>query len=357
MLDSFQVPVISEPSFFTQARTRALEAFEASNISLPKGFVLTSGSIHIDEKSTPCVALPFSKAFSTYGALIAKTFVNEVQEDKDPLLLLSHAMHSDGLFIYVPPGVCVDAFSLVHANHLCARVHIVIGKGSELHVEERFAQGCMTHVTCQVEEEGKLVFNSFAEKGVNLLTSYKIFLKEKAQGFLSIAQEACLSRSSFQGVLQGAGAKATYADFSAIGCGACSERFSTIEHKAAETSSQKYVKRVICEGGLSRYTGKIVIQKEGRGSKAHQMHRALTLGPNAVAFASPIFDIFQPMTQATHGSTIAPFDEAMLFYAKARGIEENEAKSFLIQAFFDDILKYFSSDVRRELEARIQWIR
>lgn len=369
MLTFSQEPRTYEPNTFSKARQHALESFKGSMAFLPQKFQdikFTEGgySTAICEPHQ-CILLPFSKAFSTYGSVISKTFMNDVQSEKNPLHLLPHVMHSDGLFIYVPSGVCIEDFSLVHAikeheKNAFTRVHIIVGKDASLQVEERFTVGsalCMTHVTCEIEQGGQLVFNSFAEQNSSLITAYNVFVKEKAVVTLNVAQEAEFSRSSFYGVLQGASSALSYVDFSVVDAKMSSERSSLVEHKAFETVSRKTLKKVISDQGVSRYTGKVIIGEEAISSRTQQMHRALLLGEKGVCQVSPLFDIFQRDTQATHGATIASFDEKMLFYARTRGLSQEEAKMFLIKAFCDDILQNYSDKTRAELEKRRVWIR
>lgn len=356
---------LQEPHSFSQARNQALEAFKKLSISLPKEFTLLpedhfpSGYVEITEKSSRCIALNFSQAFATYGALLSKTFMNEVKGEKDPLTLLNHALHSDGVFIYVPPGVCIDRMSFIHKAQKMnsfSRIHIVVGKGAELHVEERFGEGLllsMAHVTCEVEEGGNVFFESVAQNSSTLVTRYSISLKENSSFSLALSQEACFSRAIVHALMQGERASFSYADFAHVKRGMCQERHSHVEHKAKETTSQKLVKRIVEEGAHSRYTGKITIPKEGERAKAHQMHRALLLGEKAICHASPLFDIFQGDVQATHGSTIAPFDEQLLFYPLARGLSRTETEKFLLQAFCDDILSKFSPKTQADL--RMAW--
>lgn len=353
-----------EPQTFFRARKVAWEAYKASSLQDFHPGASLGGETSIREKTLPsgCVTLPFSRAFSMYGAVLSKTFAEDVRVEKDPLHLFSLATHNDGFFIYIPPGVHVDSLSLVHAikekeTAVLARVHVVLGKGAELTLNESFEYGktplCMTLMTCEVEAGAKLSVHSFAEDAKDLITSYRAILKSHASFTLTTMQEAHLSKSAVRCALQGKNSFFSFTDFSYAASGSISERFSSVDHFASESESCKYLKKIVAEGGISQYTGKITLHKGASFSQAKQMHRALTLGENAVCRAAPIFDIFEGEAQADHGSAIASFDEELLFYARSRGLGVDDAKKCMLQAFCADILKSFPGPTREKLEKRL----
>ena len=353
--------MLKEHKDFSRTREHAWERYSASPLQFDREFS-PGGFISIEEKEISCVTLPFSQAFSTYGTILTKTFAEDVRLENDPYFLFSLSKHCDGFFIYVPPNIHIESLSLVHRTKeedtsALARVHIVLGKNASLNLYETFATHnaslCVAHMTCELEAGSRLILHSFAQHSGRIMTSYRTLLKEDSSCIFTCAQEAPFSKSTFRCSLQGCGASLSYTDFSHVTSNTKSDRFSLVEHTAPKTISQKVVKRIIENGGDSQYTGKIVIEREGIGSQAKQMHRALTLGPQALCKASPIFNIFQSEAQATHGSIIAPFNEELLFYARTRGLSVDDARSFMLKAFCDDTLKAFPESTRTFLERRL----
>ena len=53
--------------------------------------------------------------------------------------------------------------------------------------------------------------------------------------------------------------------------------------------------------------------------------------------ATPELEIFADDVKCAHGSAIASLDEKQLFYLMSRGIDENQVRHLLIQAFIMDL--------------------
>jgi Fe-S cluster assembly protein SufD len=83
-------------------------------------------------------------------------------------------------------------------------------------------------------------------------------------------------------------------------------------------------------------------------SDSHQLFKALLLGPRAEADAKPELEIFADDVVCGHGTAIGALDEDALFYLRARGIPENEARGLLIRAFLDEAMEGFADETVRD---------
>jgi len=52
--------------------------------------------------------------------------------------------------------------------------------------------------------------------------------------------------------------------------------------------------------------------------------------------------------KCSHGATAGELDEDQLFYLRARGIEEAEARDLLVAAFLEDSLEVISEEAPRD---------
>jgi Fe-S cluster assembly protein SufD len=76
------------------------------------------------------------------------------------------------------------------------------------------------------------------------------------------------------------------------------------------------------------------------------------LSPNAQVNAKPQLEIFADDVKCTHGATIGQLDEDAMFYLRARGIPEREARAILIRAFANASLDEIPvEDLKEKLEA------
>ena len=54
--------------------------------------------------------------------------------------------------------------------------------------------------------------------------------------------------------------------------------------------------------------------------------------------AKPELEIYADDVKCSHGCSIGDLDENAMFYLRARGLNENEARALLIQAFVAEML-------------------
>ena len=82
------------------------------------------------------------------------------------------------------------------------------------------------------------------------------------------------------------------------------------------------------------------------------------MSPSARVQAEPHLQIGADAVKCKHGISIGQLDEKALFYLKARGLDEQTAKRFLIQGFAKEILEAIEDEKsRQELEQQVfAWI-
>ena len=102
-------------------------------------------------------------------------------------------------------------------------------------------------------------------------------------------------------------------------------------------------------GGKSRaiYQGKITVAKGANGSDSRQTAKALLLGPRAEADLKPELEIFADDVKCAHGAAVGDLDVDSLFYLRARGIPEHEARNLLIRAFLEEAVSEIAGDELR----------
>jgi Fe-S cluster assembly protein SufD len=99
-------------------------------------------------------------------------------------------------------------------------------------------------------------------------------------------------------------------------------------------------------GGHSRavYQGKITVRKGANGSDSRQTAKALLLSARAEADLKPELEIFADDVKCAHGAAVGDLDADSLFYLRARGIPEADARALLIHAFLDEALAEVQRD-------------
>jgi Fe-S cluster assembly protein SufD len=112
-----------------------------------------------------------------------------------------------------------------------------------------------------------------------------------------------------------------------------------IHHEAPETFS-RLSWHSAC-GGSSRTigTGMLTIREGSKGADAAQIFRNLLLSEKAEADSIPELEVMEnDVVGCGHGTANGPIDEEQMFYLKARGFDEDDAKRSLIAAFLNSTL-------------------
>jgi Fe-S cluster assembly protein SufD len=158
-----------------------------------------------------------------------------------------------------------------------------------------------------------------------------------------------LSRMELEVSLAGEGAAAHLSGVSVLDGKRHSDVTTHVIHAVGNTRSTQTFKHVA--GGNSRavYQGKVTVAKGANGSDSNQSAKALLLGENAEADLKPELEIFADDVKCAHGAAVGDLDAESLFYLRARGIPEAEARGLLLHAFLEDAVAEIANIDQREL--------
>jgi Fe-S cluster assembly protein SufD len=158
-----------------------------------------------------------------------------------------------------------------------------------------------------------------------------------------------LSRMELEIALEGAGAEAHLSGVSVLDGKRHSDVTTHVIHRHGDTASTQLFKHVA--GGQSRavYQGKVTVAKGANGSDSIQTAKALLLGETAEADLKPELEIFADDVKCAHGAAVGDLDVDSLFYLRARGIPEAEARGLLLHAFLEDAVAEIAGADQREL--------
>jgi len=110
-----------------------------------------------------------------------------------------------------------------------------------------------------------------------------------------------------------------------------------INHEASHTKSKIKVRGVLNDHSSGVFYGKIKVKESVTKTSAFMENKNLLLSDDASISSKPILEIYNDDTECSHSATSGSIDKEKLFYLKTRGIDEVEAKSFLINSFIEEI--------------------
>ncbi|HVW75125.1 MAG TPA: Fe-S cluster assembly protein SufD [Rhizomicrobium sp.] len=158
-----------------------------------------------------------------------------------------------------------------------------------------------------------------------------------------------LSRMELEIALEGAGAEAHLSGVSVLDGKRHSDVTTHVIHRHGDTNSTQLFKHVAAGQAQAVYQGKVTVAKGANGSDSIQTAKALLLGEAAEADLKPELEIFADDVKCAHGAAVGDLDADSLFYLRARGIPEAEARGLLLHAFLKDAVAEIANMDQREL--------
>ena len=109
-----------------------------------------------------------------------------------------------------------------------------------------------------------------------------------------------------------------------------------VNHQVANCFSEQDYRGLAADSAHAVFNGKIFVAKDAIATTAKQQNKNLLLSNSAQIYTKPQLEIFADDVVCTHGATVGQLDADALFYFATRGIAEQEAKRYLLQAFAAD---------------------
>ena len=130
-----------------------------------------------------------------------------------------------------------------------------------------------------------------------------------------------------------------------------------MDHAAVGCESRELFKTVLNDTARAVFQGKVIVQPGAQKTDGEMMSKALLLSEQAEFDSKPELEIYADDVLCGHGATTGQIDDELLFYLKARGIEDAQARALLIQAFVGEALELVENETMREvmIEQVVQW--
>lgn len=113
---------------------------------------------------------------------------------------------------------------------------------------------------------------------------------------------------------------------------------SLISHDAPDCRSNELFKYVADDESEASFAGRILVQPGAFGTEAYQSNRNILASDNAHIYSKPQLEIYNDDVKCSHGTATGKLDENQIFYMRARGIELEDARRMLKQAFMADVI-------------------
>ncbi len=127
-----------------------------------------------------------------------------------------------------------------------------------------------------------------------------------------------------------------------------------ITHAGERCESRQVFKKVLKNGAVGVFQGKILVRQGAQKTDGYQISQALLLDDDSQFLAKPELEIYADDVKCSHGSTSGAIDDGALFYLRSRGVPLKEAQSLMVLAFLAEAIEEIhdeaiAEDVRERL--------
>jgi Fe-S cluster assembly protein SufD len=280
---------------------------------------------------------------------------NFAKDSCNTMSAASLALSAGGIAFRVPKGAAItDPLKLDFTGTGHVRALLVLEAGASLTLVEGAGIADFRNVGFEIVlGEGAVLDHvrvSPADDAAVLVE--EVFVRVAAGGtyrahFASFGSK--LSRMELDIALNGEGAQAHLSGVSVLNGRRHSDVTTNMRHVVGNTRSTQLFKHVAGGNGRAVYQGKVIVAQGADGSDSNQSAKALLLGETAEADLKPELEIFADDVKCAHGAAVGDLDAESLFYLRARGIPEAEARGLLLHAFLEDAVAEIANADQREL--------
>jgi Fe-S cluster assembly protein SufD len=280
---------------------------------------------------------------------------HEVDPKLHPFAALNAAFLDDGAVLFVPDGARLDqpvhvvfASSGARADRVRhPRVLVVAGRESRAdvivdHVDLAPARGFTNAVVevrvAQGAELGLVLVQREADATFHVSNLAARVERDAHLSAHTVTLGGALVRNDATVLLAEQGASCRLHGLFAGEGEQLLDHHTLIDHAVPHGTSRQLCKGIL--GGSARgvFRGRVIVRPDARKTDAEQSNPNLLLSAAAEVASQPQLEIHADDVKCRHGSSIGRLDEDALFYLRARGLDEAEARDLLTRGFAAEVL-------------------
>ncbi len=333
---------------------------KATKLVLVSGVFNPELSTIIEEKGVTAGSL--KENLASNKELSEKYYNKLVHKYEEHFSLLNTAFATDGAFIHVKKGTQakVPVF-IIHIynspeNFAQSRNLIVVEEGADINIVVDFQNAGAASFYNHVSEVfiGKnasanvVKLQSQTTNATAVHTLEADVDRDAKFSCTTISLEGTLIRNSTNVRLSGENTE-THLNGLYYGKGkSLIDNHILVDHLVPNCQSNQLYKGVLDDEAVGVFNGKILVKPDAQKTNSFQSSKAILLSDNSSVNSKPQLEIFADDVKCSHGAAIGQLNENEIFYLKARGISEANAKSILTYAFANEIIQGIVIDELRE---------
>ena len=287
--------------------------------------------------------------------LLSAQFCPELPSD-EPLYNLNTALAREGAFVHVPKNTTVEKpiqvfYFTTGDAPLASQVRniIVMESGARAEIIERHqALSTAAHWTNAVTEiiagpNSQVRYTKLQndEETATLTDHTRVVQSADSEVIVNtFSLGGKMTRNDLQFQLLGNNATAHLHGLTLIHGTQHVDHKTRVDHAVPHCTSEEVYKGLFDGQSHGVFNGQINVRPHAQKTLAYQHNDNLLLDDRATVDTKPQLEIFADDVKCSHGCTVGQLDEENLFYLRARGIPEKEARALLMLAFANDALSH-----------------
>ena len=270
---------------------------------------------------------------------------------------LNTAFMSEGAFVHVGRGAVVDAPILLTFLS-SGREAEIVSHPRVLIVAEVASRACVVETYASLDPEAVYFNNAVTEvilKAGACLEHCKIQLESSKAFHVATIQAEQGHESRFTSHAISFGGRLVRHDINArleaedavchlnglyVASGRQHMDFHTrVDHVAPRGTSTEDYRGILSGRSRGVFNGRIYVHPQAQQTDARQTNGNLLLSKDAEIDTKPQLEIHANDVKCAHGATVGQLDERMIFYLRARGIDESTARAMLTYGFAEDVIE------------------
>ena len=287
---------------------------------------------------------------------------------KNGFTALNTAFTGEGIFIYLPKNVKIDApiqflYLTDEGKFSFPRVLVVAESFAEATLIETFVRTGETKyltnalIEVSLADEAKIKHYKVqreSHSAFHVGTSGTEISRGSVYDSTNITLGAKLSRHDINFKFNAEGGEAFIDGLYLIGDDQHHDTHSVIDHALPNCVSHQTYKGIVDGKARAVFNGKIFVRENASGTDGYQSNKNLLLSNDARVDTKPQLEIFNDDVKCAHGATVGQLEEEELFYLLSRGLNESLARNLLTYGFAEEIVnKIGIESIKKQLDEAV----
>lgn len=313
--------------------------------------------------------LDMDTGLKEHPELFKKYFATVIPPHDNKFAALNSAVWSGGSFVFVPKGVHIDmplqAYFRINSASMgqFERTLIIAEPGSYVH----YVEGCSAPVYRRNSLHSAVVelialpgahiryttIQNWSNNVYNLVTKRAVAHRKATVEWVDGNFGSKVTMKYPCILLKGERARGQVISIAVAGKGQHQDSGAKIIHLAPHTTSNVIAKSISQDGGRSSYRGLLSVIKGAVKSTARVQCDALILDSQSRSDTYPTVRVHERSADVGHEASVSKVSDRQLFYARTRGLSEQQARAMIVNGFIDVFVRELPMEYAVEINRLI----